>query len=117
GARVEHHLVRTRGPRALGQRQRVEARVGGVDAEAEARVGAGDDRAVLVEDLRGVAGAGQVDEVAAGLGDAGDGLDPVEQGGRDGRRAGGGVLHDRGAADHEVRVGVRAAEDVGEGTI
>ena len=80
GGRVDDDLVLAVGPLTGCQLHRVELRLVGVDSEAERRVPvAGDDVALLVEDLRLVGVAGVVDDPARRRGDAVHLLDAVEQ--------------------------------------
>ena len=71
GADVDRDLAGAGGPVALDELERVEALVGGVDAEAEGRVVALDRLALAVEDLRLVGVPGHVEDRAGGRLDLG----------------------------------------------
>ena len=66
GVQVDDDLARPRGPVAFDELERVEALVGGLDAEPEGRVVALDRLAVAVEDLCLVRVARQVEDRAGG---------------------------------------------------
>jgi hypothetical protein len=112
GALVDHDLARGGGPVALGERKRIEALGVGVKTEAELPVlTRPQPLAVLADQLGWVRAAAEIEHGAGGGRDVAVGAHAVQQRGRHGGIAAGGVLDDLAAGDHRARLGIGVLED------